>query len=87
MSASGVGLALFTVLCWPAIVMLPVRRSPVLRSTVNVTVPLPLPVSGGVSVIHVESVEAVHVHSPAVATVTLPVLPLALAFWLAGVTV
>ena len=75
-----------TVLRCPAIVMLPVRSSPVLRTTVKATVPLPLPVSGGVRVIQLASVDAVHAHSPAVATLTLPVPPLALTFWLAGVT-
>jgi hypothetical protein len=72
--------ACVTVARWPAIVMLPVRDAPVLRSTVKATVPLPLPLNGGVSVIQLASVEAVHAQSLVVATLTLPAPLLALAF-------
>jgi hypothetical protein len=75
-----------TVARCPAIVMLPVRASPVLGGTVKATVPLPVPLSGGVSVIQLESVEAVHAQSSAVAMLTLPAPPLALTFWFAGVS-
>src|SRR5262245_45785066 len=67
-------------------ITLPVRSAPLLAATVKPTVPFPLPVSGGVSVIQPTSVLAVHAQSLLTATVTLPDPALASMDWLAGAT-
>lgn len=63
---------------WPPIVRVPRRASPLLRATLNDTVPFPVPFAPLVIVIQVESLVAVQAHVLADAvTVTDPVPPLA----------
>ena len=50
----------------------PVRSLPVFAATVNRTVPLPVPLSGWLSVSQAESLDAVHAQSLVVVTVSPP---------------
>jgi hypothetical protein len=78
-----------TVNVWPAIVSVPLRPRPFLRSaTLKVTVPLPLSVDTPVIVNHSSFELAVQLHcGPLVVTVTVPLPPDALTLWLVGVMV
>jgi hypothetical protein len=55
--------------------MLPVRRAPLLEATVKPTLPFPLPANGGDRLIQPTSLVAVHPQSVCVVTVTLPSSP------------
>ena len=77
--------ACVTVNARPAIVSVPVRAAPVLAATLNVTVPLPVPVEPDATVIHSTAVVAVHWHVAPAETVTgVPAPPAAAMFWLVG---
>ena len=66
----------------PAIVRVPVRRSPLLAATEKFTLPFPVPLAGLTPVIHVALLAAVHAH-PGVAVITTGVAapPAALIVW------
>jgi len=65
---------------------LPVRSTPLLGATVKLTVPLPLLLTGGTSVIQLTSVVAVHAQSLLTETDTLPEPPPAPTLWFEGAT-
>jgi hypothetical protein len=75
--------ACVTVNIWPAIVKVPFRAAPVLAATLYATVPLPVPVAPEVMVSHDALLVAVHAQPDPLVTVTVPVLAVAGAFWLA----
>ena len=67
--------ACVTVTLLPAIITLAVRAPPVLAATLNVTVPLPVPLAPEVIVIHPFVVELDQAQLPPALTVTDPVPP------------
>jgi hypothetical protein len=71
---------------WPPMMTLPVRSPPALGATVKLTVALPLPLTGGASVIQLTSAVADHAQSLAVVTLAVAGPPAALMFWVAGAT-
>jgi hypothetical protein len=66
----------------PAIVIVAVRNAPGLAATMKFTVPFPVPLPGGTTVIHRALLVAVHAH-PGVAVITMgvPAPPTALNDW------
>ncbi len=68
----------------PAIVIVPDRPGPVVGSTLNATLPLPLPVVPDVTAIHGAWLAAVHAHPGPAVTVTVPVPPVAATDWVSG---
>jgi hypothetical protein len=64
----------------------PLRFLAVLRATLTVTVPLPVPLAPPVMVIHESSLVALQVQVPAVETVTLRTPPLSSTFRVSGAT-
>jgi len=63
-----------TVKVWPPIVMVPVRRAPVLALTLNVTDPLPVPLAPDVMVIQSALDVATQPHPVPAVTVTVPLV-------------
>jgi hypothetical protein len=79
------GGACSTAKVWPATEISPLRAEvPACAATVKVTVPLDVPVSPPVIVIHGSSVKALHPQPLSVVTVKEPRPPSAVAEWLAG---
>ena len=68
-----------------ATVKVPVLAEPVFAATLNVTVPLPVPLAPELIVIHDAPLVAVHGHPPAAETVMgVPAPPAAATVWLVG---
>jgi len=63
-----------TVKVWPPIVMVPVRKAPVLALTLNVTDPLPVPLAPDVMVIQSALDVATQPHPAPAVTVTVPLV-------------
>jgi hypothetical protein len=76
--------ACVTVNVWPAIVNVPVRKTPGFTATVKLTVPLPVPEAPDVTVIQLTLATAVHEHPVPAVTALEPVPPPAATAWLDG---
>src|SRR6187551_1998962 len=85
----GGGAAWLTVNVWPAMVIVPVRATPVFAATVKLTDPVPTPAAPAVTVIHDGALlTAVHAHvPPAVTAIAVPAPPAAAIDWLVGAIV
>jgi hypothetical protein len=74
-----------TVNVWLAMVIVPLRAAPVFAATLNPTGPFPVPDAPDVTASHVGALLiAVHVQPAPAVTVTVPVVALAVTFWLGG---